>query len=119
MSIRRLGDAQLYGPTSQATASYPAGVMLNAADYATWQQQASASNEAGYTATVAAYAALTPPAAATPPTTRPAAGTWAPDPVLLPVPVTPPPAPAAAATIPEWVYWAAAAAALFSLAKAF
>jgi hypothetical protein len=113
MSIRRLGDAQLYGPTSQATASYPAGVMLSAADYAAWQHEAGAANAATYAATVAAYTAMTPAA-------QPAAQHTTPVPVLLPVPVTPPAAPPAiapAAAIPEWVYWGAAAAGLFLISK--
>jgi hypothetical protein len=125
MSIRRLGDVQLFGPTSQATSSFGAGVMLDAADYATWQQEANAANQASYAATVAAYTAMTTPAQPAAPAATAPAGTPATAQATTPVASTWEPAPGAiasaspaTASIPEWVYWAAAAAALLVVAKA-
>jgi hypothetical protein len=44
----------MYGPTSQATASFPSGIYLNASDWAKWQAEVTAANTAAASSALAA-----------------------------------------------------------------
>ena len=97
MSIRthRLSAGQMYGPTSYATASFPAGVYLDASQWAKWQSEATvqaAANERAEIASAASSAAAIP---------APAVHSM--------------PAGISLSSIPKWGYWAAGGAALLLL----
>ena len=97
MSIRGT-DSQMYGPTGYATSSFPAGVMLNAAQWAQWQAEATAQNAAEQAPQLAAaYQSIIIPDA------MPNAVI----PVLSNLPTVTP--------FPKWSYWAVAGGAALLL----
>jgi len=103
--IRGTGPA-IYGPTSQATAHYPANVRLQIEDWLDYQREATADNQARGAVELAALyrnIGIPQPNASQPATAPPA--------TQLPAPPPPaaPPSENFLSNIPTWAKWAAGA----------